>query len=169
MPILGISFLTGFVEEVIFRGLIFRLSEELLGTWFALAGSALFFGLAHAGNPGATLASSVAIALEAGILLGAAFLLTRRLWLVTSLHAAWNFTQGGIFGVAVSGNQIRGLLQGQLSGPEWISGGSFGAEASVVAVIVCLTAGVLLLVRASRNGQIVRPRWAPRAISSNAM
>jgi hypothetical protein len=61
--------------------------------------------------------------------------------------------------VAVSGNEIPGLLQGRLSGPEWLSGGAFGAEASVVAVVVCLAAGAFFIARAIQRGQIVQPFW----------
>src|SRR5439155_20567927 len=77
---ISISLLSGFVEEVIFRGVIFRILEEWLGTWLALVMSALFFGFAHIANPNATIISAAAIALEAGLLLAAAYLVTRRLW-----------------------------------------------------------------------------------------
>jgi membrane protease YdiL (CAAX protease family) len=159
IPVLLIDLFTGFIEELLFRGIVFRIGEELVGTWGALAGSALLFGLAHSINPGATVVSTAAIALEAGILLAATFLLTRRLWLATGLHAGWNFMQGGIFGVAVSGNAAHGLLVSRLAGPEWLSGGAFGAEASLVAVVVCLAVGVVFIVRVRRQGQIRMPMW----------
>jgi hypothetical protein len=121
--------------------------------------SAVVFGFLHLIYPNATLVAAVAIALEAGILLAAAYVLTRRLWLAIGIHFAWNFTQGGIFGVAVSGNQARGLLQSTLTGPELLSGGAFGAEASLFAILVCLAAGVYLLWRAWRKGSFVTPFW----------
>jgi hypothetical protein len=86
-------------------------------------------------------------------------MVTRRLWLAIGIHFAWNFTQGGIFGVAVSGIQANGLLQATLSGPELLSGGAFGAEASIIAVIVCLAAGACFMWRASVKGNFVRPFW----------
>jgi membrane protease YdiL (CAAX protease family) len=156
---LSVSMISGFVEEVLFRGVLFRIVEESLGTWVALAISAVLFGLLHLGNPNATLAGAVAIAVEAGVLLAAAYALTRRLWLPIGIHFAWNFTQGGIFGVAVSGNDIPGLLQGRLTGPDWLSGGAFGAEASVVAVVLCLAAGVFFIGKAIQRKQIVQPFW----------
>ena len=61
------------IEELLFRGVLFRLVEEWVGTWIALAISAALFGCAHFANPGATPSSSIAIALEAGVLLGAAY------------------------------------------------------------------------------------------------
>jgi CAAX protease family protein len=85
--------------------------------------------------------------------------LTRRLWFVMGLHLAWNFTQGGIFAVAVSGGRASGLLTSTLTGPALVSGGEFGAEASVFAVGICLAAGVVLAWRAHAQGRFVRPRW----------
>jgi membrane protease YdiL (CAAX protease family) len=160
---LAVAVASGFGEEIIFRGVIFRITEESLGTWWALGISGLIFGLLHLGNPNATLWGGIAIALEAGILLAAAYMLTRRLWLAIGLHAAWNFTQGGIFGVNVSGFEFRGLLQSQLTGPELLSGGKLGAEGSVVAVLVCLAAGIYLIVRAVQKGHVVLPYWKRKA------
>jgi membrane protease YdiL (CAAX protease family) len=163
IPVLAMSAIAAYAEEIITRGILFRITEEGLGTWFALVISSAFFGLAHAANPGATALSSVAIALEAGLLLGAAFMLTRRLWLPIGLHFAWDFTQGGIFGVAVSGVEQPGLLRSRLAGPAALTGGAFGPEASVVAVIVCLAAGIVALILAVRRGHIVAPFWRRRA------
>ncbi len=156
---LMIGIVSGFIEEVIFRGILYRISEEALGTWLALLISATFFGFAHGFNPGATLFSSVAIALEAGLLLGAMYTLTRRLWVSIGTHFAWNFTQGGIFGVTVSGNSMSGLLQSQLRGPELLSGGAFGAEASIIALLVCLAAFGFILLRIEQQGKRLAPMW----------
>ncbi len=158
---LTLSILSGFLEELITRGIIFRILEEVLGTWMALAASAFLFGALHLGNPNATWPSAVAIALEAGLLLGACYVLTRRLWLAIGLHLAWNFAQGGIFGVAVSGIESKGLLRSTLTGPEFVSGGAFGLEASVIAVLVCLTGFIIVITRATRIGRIVQPFWHP--------
>ena len=68
------------------------------------------FGAAHLGNPNSTYFAAFCIAVEAGILLGAAYMLTRSLWLPMALHAAWNFTQGEIFDVNVSGVDEHGLV-----------------------------------------------------------
>ncbi len=147
----------GFVEELLFRGILFRIVESAAGSWLALALSAVVFGLLHLLNAHASLQGAVAIMLEAGILLAAAFMATRGLWLPIGLHIGWNFTQGGILGLAVSGTPTAGALQGQLSGPDWLSGGMFGAEASVVAVILCLIAAAVLLRVAQRRGHILAP------------
>jgi uncharacterized protein len=100
--------MAGVREEIVFRGLIFRIAEESLGTVWALAISATLFGVIHLIGPNATVLGALVIIFEAGILLAAAFVLTRRLWLCIGLHVAWNFTQCGIFGVAVSGTASKG-------------------------------------------------------------
>jgi membrane protease YdiL (CAAX protease family) len=147
------------VEEILFRGIVFRIIEESLGTWIALAISAAIFGALHAFNPGASVISSVAIALEAGVLLAAAYVYTRRLWMVIGLHAAWNFSEGGVFGASVSGHAANGLLSTRLHGPDLLTGAGFGPEASVVAVLVCLGAAVFFIALAIGKGGIVEPFW----------
>lgn len=146
---------SGYVEELALRAVLFRIAEEWLGSWPALAASAALFGLAHLGNPHADWSSTLAIMLEAGVLLAAAFMLTRRLWLAAGSHFAWNFVQGAVFGLPVSGHAGRGWLKGELLGPPALCGGSFGAEASPVAVAVCLAAAFFLLRQAQRRGRMV--------------
>jgi uncharacterized protein len=162
-----LSILGATLEEILFRGLLFRLSEKLIGTWGALAFTALFFGGAHAFNKGATIGSTVAIALEAGVLLGAAYAATGRLWLPIGLHIGWNFAEGGLYGMSVSGGSTRpSLIHGTLQGPMFLTGGAFGPEASIVAVVVCLVPAAFLLALATRRGRIkplsVGVRWHGR-------
>lgn len=151
------SLLAGVAEEAIFRGAVYRLFEEGFGTFVAIVFSGALFGLIHAANRGATLESTAAIALEAGILLAAAYLVTRSLWLPIGLHFGWNFTEGGIFGAAVSGGQSQGLVNATLGGPQLLTGGTFGPEASVAAVGVCLVAAIVMLVIAARRGEWMPP------------
>jgi membrane protease YdiL (CAAX protease family) len=153
-------------EEIFFRGILFRWCEELGGSWFALALTSAFFGLAHLMNPNATAFSSFAIAVEAGILLGGAYMLTRGLWMPMGLHAAWNITQGEIFDVPVSGLAMNGLVNARIQGPELLSGGQFGFEASIIALVLATAAGVWLVVRAIRQGELVRPWWVRRRLAS---
>lgn len=158
------------IEETLFRGILFRHLEDFGGTWFALALTSALFGLGHIFNPNATVFSSFAIAVEAGILLGGVYMLTRSLWAPIGLHAAWNFTQGEIYDVPVSGFDQNGLVQAKMSGPEWLSGGQFGLEASVIALVIATAAGVWLVVRAARAGYLVRPMWSrARAGSQEAV
>jgi membrane protease YdiL (CAAX protease family) len=149
----------GIGEEIVARGVLFRIVEEGLGSWWALVISALFFGAAHIANPAATLWSSAAIAVEAGVLLALLYALTRSLWTCIGLHAAWNIMQGTVYGIPVSGTKANGWLVSYRTGPDWLSGGAFGAEASVVALAVCLTLSAILLVIALRRHAIVPPRW----------
>jgi membrane protease YdiL (CAAX protease family) len=160
--LITIAILPGFMEELLFRGILFRWLEEFAGSWVALILTSALFGLAHILNPNATWFSSFAIAIEAGVLLGGAYMLTRSLWMPIGIHAAWNYTQGFIFDVPVSGGDQHGLVVAQLSGPEILSGGAFGLEASIIAMVIA-TAGGLWLVRESvRRGQVVQPWWVVR-------
>jgi uncharacterized protein len=153
ITILAVSILAAVGEELIFRGALFRIVEEGFGTTSALVTSAAVFGLLHGLNPGATVVSTTAIAIEAGILLGAAYALTRNLWFPIGLHFGWNFTEGGIFGVSVSGGPTgKGIFSVSLAGHRLLTGGDFGPEASVVAIAVCLAAGIVLLVLTVRRG-----------------
>ncbi|TAL72810.1 MAG: CPBP family intramembrane metalloprotease [Rhodanobacter sp.] len=159
VALLTVGLGAGISEEILTRGVLFRVIEEGLGTWWALALSALFFGFAHAGNPGATAWSSLAIAIEAGILFALVYHLTRSLWPCIGLHAAWNFAQGTLYGIPVSGTHADGWLVSTRSGPDWLSGGTFGAEASVVALTLCSLCSIALLLVALRRGSIVPPAW----------
>lgn len=163
--LIAMAILPGFMEEVLFRGILFRWLEEFGGSWVALALTSALFGLGHIFNPGASALSSFAIALEAGVLLGGIYMVTRNLWAAIGLHAAWNFTQGWIFDVPVSGIDQSGLVEAQLSGPALLSGGTFGLEASVIAMVIATTAGVALVVLAARQGEIVRPWWVMRRLA----
>lgn len=142
-------------EELVFRGVLYRVLEDSLGTTAAVALSALLFGFMHAGNPGATLLSNVAIALEAGVMLAAAYAWSRSLWLVIGIHFAWNFTEGGVYGAAVSGLETRGIVQMQLDrgADALLTGGAFGPEASLPALAVCMAAGAVFVALAVRRGQ----------------
>lgn len=149
----------GISEEIITRGVLFRIVEEGMGTVWALVISAVFFGAAHIFNPGATLWSSAAIAIEAGLMLGMLYHVTRSLWTCMGMHAAWNFMQGTVFGIPVSGTRADGWLVSYRTGPTWLSGGVFGAEASVIALLVCSTFTTALLVIAWRRRSFIAPSW----------
>jgi hypothetical protein len=159
------ALIAGVVEEIFFRGLLFRLSSKILGTWGALLFTAALFGALHGFNPGATVGSSLAIAIEAGVLLGAAYAATQRLWVPIGLHIGWNFTEGSIFNMSVSGGSAGvGLVHGSLSGPRILTGGQFGPEASIIAVLVCLAAGLYFIRRIATLHRSEPPMWskAPR-------
>ncbi len=156
---LAIAVSSGFLEELVFRGVIFRITEEALGTWTALAITAALFGAAHLMNPNATIWGALAIALEAGFLLGAAYVAARSLWLPIGLHLGWNFAQAGLFGATVSGVDIRGLVTARFEGPDLLTGGAFGPEASIPAVAIGLATAVALLAIASGRRRLLAPVW----------
>ena len=166
--LIAMAIMPGFMEELLFRGILFHFLERFGGSWFALALTSALFGLAHIFNDNATALSSFAIAIEAGVLLGGAYMLTRSLWVPIGLHAAWNFTQGEIYDVPVSGFDQHGLVTAKLSGPELLSGGAFGLEASVIAMVCATAAGIWLVVRAVRAGSIERPWWVRRRLAREA-
>lgn len=124
-------------EEILFRGIVFRMIDVRWNTWMALIISTLIFGLVHIVNPGATWWSTLAIALESGLLLGAAYKYSGTLWLPIGIHWAWNYMQGNVFGFAVSGNEAgESMITPSIEGPDLLTGGIFGAEASIIAVII---------------------------------
>jgi membrane protease YdiL (CAAX protease family) len=146
-------------EELIFRGAIFRILEESMGTLVALVLSGAIFGAAHAANPGATLFSTLAIACEAGVLLGLCYAVNDNLWLPIGVHFGWNFTEGGIFGAAVSGGHASpGVFNAVFAGPDVMTGGRFGPEGSILAVGVSAIASIALAIGVFRTR-----RW--RALS----
>ncbi|WP_218011197.1 CPBP family intramembrane glutamic endopeptidase [Herbidospora mongoliensis] len=147
LPLAAVSIGAAVTEELLFRGLALQALEGLLGSRAALAITALLFGALHLANPGATLWSSLAIAVEAGVLLGAAFLWRRSIWFVIGLHFTWNVTVA-LLGIPVSGHPSEGVLTTHVSGPEWLTGGAFGLEASVVPVVVSVLIAAAMLVRA---------------------
>ena len=161
LPAIALPLSSGVFEELLFRGVLFRIVEESLGSWISLAVSSLVFGLVHLMNPAATLMGAVFISAEAGVLLAAAYMLTRRLWMSMGFHVAWNYTQSGIFSGIVSGGDSQpGLIKPIIDGPELLTGGDFGVESSAVAFLLCTTTGVILLIMAVRRGRIVRPFWS---------
>jgi uncharacterized protein len=158
--IASMAIVSGITEEILLRGIVFRLIEQWLGSVTALALSAALFGALHIFNPNSSWLAAFAIAIEAGVMLGAIYMLTRRLWAAIGLHMAWNATQGGLFGVKVSGTDIAGLLTSEAPGSTLVSGGNFGAEASLPAMIICTAMGLFILWKAYQKGQFVRASWA---------
>jgi len=160
LDLLFLGVLAGITEEIQMRGILFRLTEEGLGTWGAVAVSAIVFGWMHLSNPDANLWGAIAIALEAGILLAAVYVITRSLWWCIGVHFAWNIVQGPLFGSIVSATGFQdSWLISSWTGPEILTGGQFGMEASIVPVILSGGLGIVLLAYAWRTGLIVDPMW----------
>jgi membrane protease YdiL (CAAX protease family) len=150
------------VEELLVRGLLLRILEEKLGSLIALALTAVIFGGLHAANSGATIRSTIAIAVSAGLILGAAFILTRSLWLAIGMHFGVNATQGALLGLPVSGARESGWLESSLSGNSLLTGGAFGLENSILVIPIGIGVAAVLLTMAIRRGRIRPAPWRPR-------
>ncbi len=155
----AVQFGAAVTEELLFRGLALQALEKLWGSGAAIVITSLFFGVAHLGAPGANAWSGVAIALEAGVLLGAAFLWRRNIWFVVGLHFAWNTTQE-LLGIPVSGHTPEGLFTVDVHGSALLNGGDFGLETSIVPVLIGVALAVSMLVLAHRDGGIKSRRRA---------
>ncbi|MFZ5664802.1 MAG: CPBP family intramembrane glutamic endopeptidase [Pseudomonadota bacterium] len=161
LPAISMAISSGFLEELLFRGALFRIVEEWLGSWISVVVSSVVFGAVHLMNPTATLTGAIFISIEAGLLLAAAYMLTRRLWLGIGFHISWNYTQSAVFGGIVSGGVAEpGLFKTVTEGPELLTGANFGLEASLVPCILATTAGIILVVKAVRRGHVAQPFWS---------
>ncbi|MFE9823809.1 CPBP family intramembrane glutamic endopeptidase [Streptomyces sp. NPDC005791] len=164
LGLVGFMAAAAVTEELLFRGVLFRIIEEYTGTWIALTLTAVVFGASHLLNPNASLWGALAIAIEAGGMLAAAYAATRTLWLPIGLHFGWNFAAAGIFSTEVSGNDTpQGLLDSVTSGPTWVTGGDFGPEGSVYAVLFGALATIGFMWLAHKRGNLVPRRRADRA------
>jgi uncharacterized protein len=154
VPLVQMMFV-GVLEEVLFRGVLFRMSEKLLGSWLALLLSCIIFGAGHLPGDGAGVLAMIVVML-AGAFFVALFMLTRSLWLCIGIHAAWNYTLGTIYSVAVSGHErTEGWLAANLTGPDWLTGGAFGLEASVLTLALLGVLTGLLLFKAVAMGRVL--------------
>ena len=146
-------------EELLIRGVIFRIAEQAWGSRRALVLSTIIFVAAH--RPGEISLLGALVTTAASIALTAAFQISRRLWLPMGMHFAWNYLFSAVFSVPVSGHEARGWMQGSMNGPGWLSGGAYGVEASAIALLVWAVAGALLLRQGARSQQ-ARAGFSPR-------
>jgi uncharacterized protein len=161
LDLLTLGLTAGIAEEIIMRGMVLRLLEEWLGSWVAIVISAALFGFMHLGNQDRTLWGATAIAIEAGLLFGAIYIVTRSLWWCIGLHMMWNIMQGPVFGSIVSGNgEQQSWLVSRWPGPEILTGGQFGLEASIVPVVLLGAVACALLVYAHSGRLIIKPSWS---------
>ena len=152
-----VAFTVAILEEILLRGIVFRLTEEKWGSTIALIISGLIFAGLHLVNPHVTVISVLCIT-AVGVLLGAAYMYYRSLWVPIAIHFGWNFTQNGIFGAITSGNEkTSSLLTTQISGSEILTGGGFGPEGSIQAVLFCTIAAVVFLLQLYKQNKIIKP------------
>jgi len=158
LPSLTMAFTAAIFEEILFRGIIFRITEEKLGSYWALLISAIIFGAMHLANPHSTFLAALGLAIQAGLLLGAAYIFSKNLWFPIAIHFAWNFTQSGIFGVSTSGSNMgKSLLTTKIEGATWFTGGQFGPEGSIQATLFCLVATIVLMILSYKQHKIIKP------------
>jgi membrane protease YdiL (CAAX protease family) len=160
IPAIAMAVKSAIFEELVFRGVLLKSVEDMLGTWAGVIVSSAVFGFIHLLNPDATIGGAIYITIEAGLLLAGAYLVTRRLWMAIGFHMAWNYVQSAVFSGIVSGGVDEpGLIRNTLTGPDVLTGGSFGMERSVIALVLCTTTGIILLLIAMRRGHILPPPW----------
>jgi hypothetical protein len=133
------------LEELAFRGYGFQKLIEAMGAPAALLLTSLIFGAVHLGNPHATFFSTINTIL-AGIILGIPYIRTRSMWMQIGLHWAWNFTMATLVSLPVSGIDFQPhLFFARLTGPTWITGGSYGPEGGAAVTLISLAAIAWLL------------------------
>lgn len=131
-------------EEIIFRGILFRMIDERFSTILAFIISSLLFGIIHLTT--VDFLTAMAISVEAGFMLAAAYKLRNNLWVPIGIHWAWNFFLGPIFGVGVSGiSQDACVIIPKITGPYILTGGDNGFEGSIVTFVLGLTISIILL------------------------
>jgi membrane protease YdiL (CAAX protease family) len=145
--------LVSVMEELLIRAVMFRIAEQAWGSRRALVFSTVLFVAAHL--PGEISLMGVLVTAAASLAFTAAYQLSRRLWLPMGMHFAWNYLFSAVFSVPVSGHEANGWLYGSLSGPEWLSGGAYGVEASTMALVVWVAAGAILLRRVYSSGKFI--------------
>ncbi len=145
---LALFILVGFSEEILSRGYMMTAMKTTRKPWAIVLVPSMIFGLLHAANPNVTFFSLVNLVL-AGVLFAFLFARTGKLWVPIGYHITWNFFQGNIFGMAVSGTKSVSIIRSRFVGAEWITGGAFGAEggAVVTAVLVVSIAILWFLVK----------------------
>jgi len=150
----------GFVAEIIIIGIVFRLLEEQTGTVIALLIFITLFAVLHVNAKGATIVSVGATALQAGLMLPAAYVFSRNLWLPIFIHFGWDLAEPGIFGgINSSSSLTQGLLTSKIAGNTLLTGGESGPQNSLTSLLLCLGTGFIFLVLAKRKDKLIKPRW----------
>ena len=148
--------LQGGTEEVATRGWLLTRIAARTNLPLAIAISSSLFGILHLGNAGVTVLSVLNIVLD-GVLAGLLFIYTDSIWLVVAQHGTWNYVQGNLLGFQVSGTgadaSIFTFTMG--SGPDWLTGGEFGAEGSIITTLVLLVSVVIVYRLGERNERAV--------------
>jgi len=158
----------GFVAEIIMIGIVFRLLEQQTGTVIALFIFIILFAILHINVKGATLISISATAMQAGLLLPAAYVYSRTLWLPIFLHFGWDFAEPGIFGgINPSASLTQGLLTSKIAGNSLFTGGETGPQDSLSSLLLCLLSGLIFLSLAKQKNNLIKPQWKTTATNKS--
>ena len=158
----------GFVAEIIMIGIVFRLLEQQTGTVIALLVFIILFAILHINVKGATVISVGATAMQAGLMLPAAYVFSRNLWLPVFIHFGWDFAEPGIFGgINPSSSLTQGLLTSKISGNSLLTGGETGPLDSLSSLLLCLLLGLAFLLLAKRKSNFIKPYWKTTATNKS--
>jgi uncharacterized protein len=132
LPALIATLLLAFNEELLYRGYLLQVISQKSGRWMAALITGVLFGLVHAGNSAANPQGLVFTAIG-GVLLAWLVMRQGSLWMAGGYHAGWNATASLALGLQVSGTTMPGSwITTTLTGPRWLSGGSYGFEGSII-------------------------------------
>lgn len=154
----ALFFLVALGEELIYRGYVQVNLAEGMPVALALVVCSVIFGVSHGLNPNFTWLGLLNIVL-AGLVLGYARLVSGNLWLPIAYHFAWNYVQGAVLALPVSGVRFGGLLVAIDSGTApWLTGGAFGPEGGLIGTVILVTSFPVLWFwgRRHRNTEIDR-------------
>jgi len=146
-----------FSEEIIFRSFLIPMIQHRIGTLAALIISSLLFFVVHLGNPNASWMGMINLILG-GVLMGLLFLKYKNIWMPTGFHASWNFVQSAFLGFPVSGLEIHSLVDLEETGNDYISGGAFGYEGSLISIVILVVTIFYLL---KKDKQLYRSLFEP--------
>lgn len=134
IPLLLAWSIQGHAEEILARGFLFSSVAVKNSIPVGIVVSSIFFSLIHLGNDGLSLIPILDLTLF-GILAALYYLKTGSIWGISGAHAAWNCFQGNVFGFPVSGTDAgTAFISVKQQGPDWLSGGAFGVEGSLISV-----------------------------------
>jgi hypothetical protein len=160
LPTLWNIFVNATIAETLIIGVVFRITEDWLGSYFALLVLFVIFFLLHFTAPGATPISAACVAMHAAFLGCTAYIYTRSLWLPIAIHFAWDFSFAALYGASINGYTMDdSLLATNTNGSDLISGGYFGPQGSIQAGLLCLITGALLLHFSRKDRQIIPPSF----------
>lgn len=144
----------GFSEEITFRGYFMVSIMKKSSVTKAVLINSLAFAIAHMLNPGLTIIAFINLVLI-GVLMSVYVIQTNNIWGAAAFHSMWNFAQGILYGISVSGTDVKSaVLSTENVGNKIISGGIFGMEASILTTVVVAVALVIMVYRNSPHKEI---------------